>query len=174
MQLIMDKGTTDRALPNDCHVIENNRASLVYWFDGGSHVSDASGAHDNCPLTTRKQLVANGDLRVQFDSEQKFDLFEFVTTNHEEYISRRLVIQAARPAHNWVKEWHNLNQPDAKQSPEMSKKGKPRPAKAPPGPPPDLELPHSVVKSGMGITEAVYQFLEVPPTTAPSAAPQRH
>lgn len=39
MQLIMDKGTTDRALPGDCHVIENNKASLVYWFEGGSHVS---------------------------------------------------------------------------------------------------------------------------------------
>ena len=43
----------------------------------------------------------------------------------------------------------------------MSKKSKPRPAKVPAGPPPDLELPHSFVKSGMGITEAVYQFLEV-------------
>lgn len=109
--------------------------------------------------------MATGVLRVQFDSEQKFELFEFLTTGHEEYISRRLVIQAARPAHNWVKEWHNLNQQDSKQSPEMSKKSKPRPAKVPPGPPPDLELPHSSVKSGMGITEAVYQFLEVPPNS---------
>jgi hypothetical protein len=72
-----------------------------------------------------------------------------------------VVIQAARPAHNWVKEWHLLNQQDGKQSPEMSKKGKARPVKAPQGPPPDLELPDPVVKSGMGITEAVYQFLEV-------------
>ncbi len=84
------------------------------------------------------------------------------------------MIQAARPAHNWVKEWRNLNQPDPKQSPEMSKKAKPRPAKAPAGPPPDLELPHSFVKSGMGITEAVFQFLEVrlfhPPPPAPPDA----
>ncbi|KAL2018539.1 hypothetical protein VTK56DRAFT_751 [Thermocarpiscus australiensis] len=143
MQLILDKGTTDRSLPNDCHIIENSKASLVSWFDDGTHV------------------VTNGVLRVQFDSEQKFDLFEFLTTGHEEYISRRLVIQAARPAHNWVKEWHNLNQQDPKQSPEMSKKTKQRPAKVPPGPPPDLELPHSVVKSNMGITEAVYQYLEI-------------
>jgi hypothetical protein len=107
------------------------------------------------------QLVATGTLRVHFDSEQKFDIFEFETTGHEEYISRRLVIQAARPSHNWVKEWRNLNPQDPKQSPEMNKKSKPRPAKVPPGPPPDLELPHSVVKSRMGITEAVYQFLEV-------------
>lgn len=71
------------------------------------------------------------------------------------------MIQAARPSHNWVKEWRSLNPQDPKQSPEMNKKSKPRPAKAPNGPPPDLELPHSVVKSTMGITEAVYQFLEV-------------
>lgn len=105
--------------------------------------------------------MATGNLRVHFDPDQKFDIFEFETTGHEEYISRRLVIQAARPAHNWVKEWRSLNQQDPKQSPEMSKKSKPRPAKVPAGPPPDLELPHSFVKSGMGITEAVFQFLEV-------------
>jgi hypothetical protein len=60
-----------------------------------------------------------------------------------------------------------LNPSDPKQSPEMNKKGKPRPVKAPNGQPPDLELPHSVVKSSMGITEAVYQFLEVRASFAP-------
>ncbi len=38
MQLVMDKGTTDKSLPGDCHFIENNRSSIVYWFTG-SHVS---------------------------------------------------------------------------------------------------------------------------------------
>jgi hypothetical protein len=38
MQLIMDKGTTDRPMPGDCHFIENTKASLVYWFEEGSHV----------------------------------------------------------------------------------------------------------------------------------------
>lgn len=38
IQLIMDKGTTDRPLPGDCHCIENSKASLVYWFETGSHV----------------------------------------------------------------------------------------------------------------------------------------
>ena len=38
MQLIMEKGTTDRPLPGDCHWIECTKASLVYWFDNGSHV----------------------------------------------------------------------------------------------------------------------------------------
>lgn len=163
MQLTMDKGTTDKSLPNDCHIIENSKASLSYWFEGGSLVrcasvrslTQAQGSND------WKQVVAHGVLRVQFDSEQKFELFEFLIQGYEEYISRRLVIQAARPAHNWVKEWHSLNQQDTKQSPEMSKKSKPRPVKAPAGPPPDLELPHSSVRRGMGIPEAVYQFLEV-------------
>lgn len=39
MQLIMDRGTTDKPLPPDYHFIENTKASLVYWFDSGSHVS---------------------------------------------------------------------------------------------------------------------------------------
>ena len=105
--------------------------------------------------------MANGTLRAQFDHEQKFELFEFQTHSHDEYISRDLVIQAARPAHNWVKEWKNLNQQDNKQSPEMSKKGKAKPMKSPPNAPPDIDLPQSTIKTGMGITEAVYQFLEV-------------
>jgi hypothetical protein len=39
MQLIMDKGTTDRTMPNDCHMVWNDKASLVYWFEDGAHVS---------------------------------------------------------------------------------------------------------------------------------------
>ena len=120
-------------------------------------------------VLTPRQLVATGHLRVHFDPEQRFDIFDFETTGHEEYISRRLVIQAARPAHNWVKEWRNLNQQDPKQSPEMSKKSKPKPIKAPAGAPPDLELPHSFEKNGTGITEAVFQFLEVRPVSTPSS-----
>jgi hypothetical protein len=39
MQLVLDKGTTDRPMPNDCHMICNDKASLVYWFEDGAHVS---------------------------------------------------------------------------------------------------------------------------------------
>ncbi len=106
--------------------------------------------------------MATGVLRAQFDSEQKLDLLEFSTTAHEEFISRNEVIQSARPVHNWIKEWRNLNQQDATHSPEMSnKKGKPKPLRSPPQPPPDFDLPYPAVKTNMGITEAVYQFLEV-------------
>lgn len=38
MQLIMDKGVSDRPLHGDSHCIENPKASLVYWFETGSHV----------------------------------------------------------------------------------------------------------------------------------------
>jgi hypothetical protein len=111
---------------------------------------------------TSVQVVAIGTLRATLDPQLKFEMLEFTTSSHEEYISRKLVIEAAKPAHNWVKDWHKVNtQPDSKQSPEMSKKGKARVMKSPQNPPPDLDLPHSVVKHNVGVTEAVYQFLEV-------------
>lgn len=143
IQLVMDK-TTELQPNNGRHVIENSKASMVYWFEGGSHI------------------VATGTLRATFDPQQKMDLLEFITSSHEEYISRKLVIEAAKPAHNWVKDWHKVNtQNDGKQSPEMSKKGKARLMKSPQAPPPDLDLPHSAVKQNVGVTEAVYQFLEM-------------
>ncbi|KAM5382838.1 hypothetical protein ACJZ2D_002229 [Fusarium nematophilum] len=143
MQLIMDKGVIDRPLPGDCHCIENSKASLVYWFETGSH------------------LVASGTLRAQFDAEQKIELFEFLTTSQEEYISRRQVIEAAKPAHMWMKEWHKTNSQDGK-SPELSKKGKGRQLKSPQTQPPEVlvDLPDSAVNS-KGVTEAVFQFLEI-------------
>jgi hypothetical protein len=106
--------------------------------------------------------VATGTLRAKFDMQQKLELFEFLTTSQDEYISRKLAIEAAKPAHNWFKEWHKVNaQPDSKQSPEMSKKGKAKPMKSPPNPPPEIDLPQSAVKQRVGLTEAVYQYLEV-------------
>lgn len=39
MQLVLDKSTIDRSMPQEGHLIENPRASLVYWFETGSHVS---------------------------------------------------------------------------------------------------------------------------------------
>lgn len=50
MQLILDKGTTDRPLAPDGHFIENPKASLVYWFETGSHVSTC--------CTARKKLAS--------------------------------------------------------------------------------------------------------------------
>ncbi len=105
--------------------------------------------------------MASGTLRAQFDNEQKFELFEFVTTSHEEYISRRQVIEAAKPNHNWVKEWQKVNSQDNKTSPEMSKKGKTKVMKSPQTSPPDLDLPSSWVLSNVGVTQPVHQFLEV-------------
>ena len=39
IQLIMDKGISDRPLPGDYHCIESSKTNMVYWFDTGSHVS---------------------------------------------------------------------------------------------------------------------------------------
>ncbi|KAG4222973.1 hypothetical protein PC116_g28554 [Phytophthora cactorum] len=142
INLTFEKGLTDRPLPNGCHFIENLKAHLTYWFEH-SHV------------------VASGVLRAQFDSEQKLDVLEFITQSHEEYHSRKMVTEAARPAHNWVKEWLKVNGQDSRSSPEMSKKGKAKTMKSPPNPPPDIDLPPSAVKQNIGLTEAVFQFLEV-------------
>lgn len=116
-------------------------------------------------LTTidlQPQLVAVGALRVQFDADQRMELFEFLTTQHEEYISRKQVIDAAKPAHMWMKEWHRANSQDGKPSPEMSKKTKAKQLKSPQTQPPEVlvDLPDSAVNS-KGVTEAVHQFLEV-------------
>jgi hypothetical protein len=63
--------------------------------------------------------------------------------------------------HEWQKEWEKANAPpDGKQSPEMSKK-KNRPMKSPPTRPPEIDIPDSKVKLNMGITPAVFRFLEV-------------
>lgn len=72
-----------------------------------------------------------------------------------------MVTEAARPAHNWVKEWLKVNNQDSRLSPEMSKKGKAKTLKSPPNPPPDIDLPPSAVKQNIGLTEGVFQFLEV-------------
>ncbi|KAH6605005.1 hypothetical protein Trco_006712 [Trichoderma cornu-damae] len=144
IQLILEGGSTDRPLPGECFCIENPRASFVYWFETGSH------------------LVAMGTLRAQFDAEQKIELFEFLTTSQEEYVSRKRVIEAAKPAHEWIKEWRSVNTIDGKQSPEMSKKGKARLLRSPQKEPPGVlvDLPDSAVNS-KGVTLAVHQFLEV-------------
>lgn len=108
---------------------------------------------------------------MHFDTELKFELFEFFTTGHEEYISRKQVIDAAKPAHMWFKDWHRANAQDGKQSPEMSKKSKAKQLKSPQTQPPEVlvDLPDSAVNS-KGVTEAVHQFLEVGSPDVPTAA----
>lgn len=90
------------------------------------------------------------------------ELLEFITTGNEEYVARRQVIDAAKPAHVWMKEWHRVNSSDSKGSPEMSKKGKAKQLKSPQSHPPEVlsDIPDSAVNS-KGVTAAVHQFLEV-------------
>lgn len=142
MQMIMEKGT-EKELPNNGHYIESQKSSFVYWFDNGA------------------QLIASGTLKAYFDAEQKIELLEFVTSSHEEYLPRTRVVEAARPLHDWGKEWQKINAPpEGKQSPEMNKKKKTI-LKSPPQPPPEIDLPESKVKPSMGITPSVFRFLEL-------------
>ena len=105
--------------------------------------------------------MANGTLRAQFDANQKIELLEFVTNHHEEFVRRTRVVEAARPLHEWQKEWQKANAPaDGKQSPEMSKK-KANKMKSPNTAPPEIDIPESKVKLSMGITPSVFRFLEV-------------
>jgi hypothetical protein len=84
-----------------------------------------------------------------------------VTNNHEEHVPRARALEAMRPIHEWIKEWHKLNTaPEGKQSPELNKK-KPKPMRSPPNPPPELTLPQSSIKVNMGITSSVFRFFEV-------------
>lgn len=101
-----------------------------------------------------------GTLRIQFDAEKKVELFEFISRDHDEYVARNVVVEGAKPNHNWIKEWHQANATENK-SPEMSKKKQQRAMKSPARPPPDLDIPHSAVKANVGITEQQFQFIEV-------------
>lgn len=106
-------------------------------------------------------MVANGTLRAHFDGEQKLELLEFVTSSHEEYVPRSMALEAARPFHNWTKDWKNMNTgPDGKPSPEMNKK-KQKMMKSPQNAPPDFDLPGTKLKANFGITPAVFRYLEV-------------
>ena len=113
-------------------------------------------------LLTLTQNMARGKLRVTLDSNQKIELMDFETTSNEEYLPRNKVVEAARPLHEWQKDWHKVNtSADGKQSPEINKKGKARPMKSPPTAPPEIDIPESKVKANMGITPNVFRFLEV-------------
>lgn len=62
MQLVMNKGTTDRPLPGDCHFIENTQASLVYWFETGSHVSHCPSFDIGRELQSLTSLACSSSL----------------------------------------------------------------------------------------------------------------
>lgn len=74
MQLIMEKGTTDRPLPGDGHWIENTKSSLVYWFDNGSHVSLVSSLcaaitnSDSLSQTVLSELISTRSRRLNSSS----------------------------------------------------------------------------------------------------------
>ncbi|KAH7021425.1 LIM-domain binding protein-domain-containing protein [Microdochium trichocladiopsis] len=142
MTLTLGKGTVDKGLPGNGHYIENGKSSFIQWMDD-SHV------------------VWHGSLRVHFDGEQKFQLFEFNITSHDEFLAHASVLEAAKPSHEWGKQWKNLNDPaPGAKSPEMSKKPKPKTMKSPPGPPPDIALSETII-TRQGVPKGVSPFLEM-------------
>jgi hypothetical protein len=143
MQLLLGTGIVDKSLPDGSHYIEDQKASIIYSFGEATKV------------------VTKGRLQAIFDPNQKILLLEFATTSQEEFISRQMVIEAAMPNHNWIKDWKKMNSTDAKQSPEMSKKGKTKQFKSPNMAPPEMELPHSAVKQSMGVPQPVFAFFEM-------------
>jgi hypothetical protein len=143
IQLAFGSRMVDKALPDGSHYLENAESCITYSFGD----------------TTR--VITNGRLQAIFDANQRLTMFEFTTTTQEEFVSRSMVIQSALPNHNWVKEWHKMNFGDAKQSPEMSKKGKAKQFKSPAAAPPEIDLPHSAIKQNMGVPQSVFQYLEM-------------
>ena len=85
-----------------------------------------------------------------------------MTSGWEEYVPKDEVIECAKPAHLWQKEWHKVNSQDGKQSPEMPKKGKARQLKSPQTTPPEIlnNMPACGIQKD-GMTRDVRQFLEV-------------
>lgn len=129
------------ALNGGRHQVDTPKASFTYWYEHGTHV------------------VANGKLCIQYDENQKIELFDFHITSYEEYVRRGHVVELARPLHDWLKEWHKTNE-ITKQSPEMNKKGKARQFKSPNTVPPDIDIPQTKL-DGLVLSKSVSQFLEM-------------
>lgn len=140
MTLTLGKGTVDKSMQGGGHYIENQKASFIQWMDD-SHI------------------VWHGNFRASFNVEQKFDLFEFNITSHDEFLAHARVIEAAKPSHEWVKQWRSLNEVSTK-SPEMSKKPKTKTMKSPPVAPPDIALSATII-TRQGVPKDVSPFLEV-------------
>lgn len=95
-------------------------------------------------------------LKAQFDSQNKLDVLDLVTVNHNEYVPRSGLLQAT------------LAPSDIKQSPSTSKaQGKrgsqqrqKQQIQAPPDQSPKVTVPESLIND-LGTTKAVFQFLEV-------------
>ena len=99
--------------------------------------------------------MATGSLRAQFDINCKMDILDLSTNEHNEYIPRSSLIQAAAES------------PEIKLSPSASKSGNKKNAKAqkqqpPDNQPPQVKIPGSVFHD-FGTTPGVWQFLEVKP-----------
>lgn len=103
--------------------------------------------------------MSTGSLRAQFDGNEKLDLLELITTEHNEYVPRQALVQTAAAA-----------SPDIKQSPNQSKAAGKRAQQRLKqqqleNQPPQIPVPDSVVME-FGVTFPTWHFLEVRPLTS--------
>jgi len=93
IQLVMENAR-EREIPNtNIHVVESHRSSFIHWFPNGTHI------------------VHTGSLRVHLNANSQFDIFEFVTNEHKEYVSRASLTNAPRSL---------TGSPDQKSSPRAN------------------------------------------------------
>lgn len=146
------ENASEKNLPAGGHYVESAKASFIYWLDDDHQVSCYSPRPRS--RLTLFQLVVQGSLKAQFDASQRLDVLDWVTTEHNEYIPRAQLLQAAAES------------PELKQSPTMSKATSKRAQQrqkqqlAEKDQPPQAPIPKSIVNE-WGTTPAVSQFLEV-------------
>ncbi|KAF3933383.1 hypothetical protein ABW19_dt0205882 [Dactylella cylindrospora] len=134
IQLVMDNAR-EREI-NGISLVESSRASFIYWFENGT------------------QVVAQGVLRATLNIASQIDILEFDTTEHTEYIPRRIFTNTIRSL---------TSSPDQKASPRINSKalGK-RQLQQPPAPPP-ISIPESPI-GVWGVPDQVVKLLELAET----------
>jgi hypothetical protein len=148
------EGAMERRIPNGGCFVESTRCTFVTWFSNGHNVRIASNPFGLfLPLANKSQLVSIGQLRAQFDQNEKIDILDLVTTEHNEYVPRQSLVQAAAAS------------PDIKQSPNQSKAAGKRAQQRQKlqqmqDQPPQIPVPETAIHE-FGVTPPTFHFLEV-------------
>lgn len=127
------------------HTVWSGMASTKYAYKNGNVV------------------VTMGQVKVNFDSENRIELLDITTTSWKEYIPREMVLPPKSP-------------PDPKESPKLNKNLK-RPQPKPAPSPPSATIPDSRVNE-YGVPKPLMQYLEVgfrtsPPSVEPANVDSR-
>ncbi|KAF3911494.1 hypothetical protein ABW20_dc0107094 [Dactylellina cionopaga] len=136
IQLVMENAR-EREINGSSHV-ESQRASFIFWFENGTHI------------------VAQGTLRASLNMASQIDILEFDTSEHTEYVPRRILENAKRAS---------TSSPDQKASPRVNSKavGKRQQMQQLPPPPPPISIPDSPI-GAWGVPDQVVKLLELAET----------